>query len=81
MNHPILVAALAEHRRRRCRCGAVAPALWPVPRVPGIRRLAPRDRTGEASRRSQLDACRNPEARLLARVPSLVQMISKGAES
>ena len=24
MNHPILVAALAEDRRRRCPCGAVA---------------------------------------------------------
>ena len=24
MNHPILIAALAEDRRRRCPCGAVA---------------------------------------------------------
>lgn len=26
MNHPILVAALVEDRRRRCPCGAVAPS-------------------------------------------------------
>ena len=83
MNHPILVAALAEDRRRQCPCGAVdSAALRPVPRVPGSRGLATRDRTVEPPRRSTAGhAAGTAKARLFAWVASLLQIIGKGAES
>ena len=66
MNHPILVAALAEDRRRQCSCGAVTQEPnGTVPRVPGSRSLATRDRTVEPSHRFTLDACRNRESSAL----------------
>jgi hypothetical protein len=80
--HPILVAALAEERRRRCPCGAVAQqpyglchecqavAVW-------------RRKTERTRRRGAPDWTRagTLKARLLARVASLLQIIDKGAES
>ncbi len=82
MNHPSLVAALVEHRRRRCPCGAVAQqpyglcrecqaaAVWRCEVARAGRHAAPNwTRAGAA------------EARLFVRVVSLLQIISKGAES
>jgi hypothetical protein len=58
MNHAILVAALAEDRRRRCSCGAVTQkAQQHVPRMPGSRGLTTRDRTVEPSHRFTLGTC------------------------
>jgi hypothetical protein len=81
MNHPIPVAALAEDRRRRCPCGAVpqqpyglcrechATAVW-------------RHKTERASRNAATHWTHARTARAwLARVASLLQVISKGAES
>ena len=82
MSHPILIAALAEDRRRRCPCGAVAQQPYGLCRECRAVAVWRRETdTDEAPRRSQLDTCRNPKARLLARVASLLQIISKGAES
>ena len=81
MNHPILVAALAEDRRHQCPCGAVAQqpyvlcreckavAVWRYKTARTRHRIAP-TRT----------SARTAKARLFARVASLLQIISKGAE-
>ena len=82
MNHPILIAALVEDRRRRCPCGAVtqqpyglcrecqAVAVWRCETARTRRRAAPTwTRAGTV------------KARLLARAASLLQIISKGVES
>ncbi len=81
MSHPILVAALAKDRRR-CPCGATAQqrdglcrecravAVWRCETEQTRRHGAPNwTRAGTLT------------ARLLARVTSLLQVISKGAES
>ncbi len=80
--HPILIATLAEDRRRRCPCEAVAQrpyglchecqavAVWRCETARMRRRAAPTwTRAGTV------------KARLFARVASLLQIISKGAES
>ena len=82
MNHPILVAALAEDRHRQCPCGAIAQqsyglcrecqavAVWRFETAQTRRRAAPTwTRAGTV------------KARLLARAASLLQIISKGVES
>ena len=66
MNHPILVAALAEDRRRQCSCGAVTQE--PNGTCRGCRVAAvcaTRDRTSEPSHRFALDTCRNREGSAL----------------
>jgi hypothetical protein len=82
MNHPILIAALVEDRRRRYPCGAVAPQPYGLCRecqaVAVWRREAARTR-----RRGAPDWARagTLKARLLARVASLLQTITKGVQS
>ena len=82
MSHPILVAALAEDRRRWCPCGATAQ------RRDGLCRECQavavwRCETEQTRRHGAPDwtCARTLKARLLARVTSLLQVISKGAES
>jgi hypothetical protein len=82
MSHPILVAALAEDRPRWCPCGAAAQqrdglcrecqavAVWRCETEQTRRHGAPNwTRAGAL------------KVRLLALVTSLLQVISKGAES
>jgi hypothetical protein len=82
MSHPILVAALAECRLRWCPCGAAAQqrdglcrecqavAVWRCETEQTRRHGAP-----------NWTRARTLTARLLALVTSLLQIISKGAES
>ena len=82
MNHPILVAALAEDRRRQCPCGAVTQE--PNGMCRGCRAAAVSRH--ETARSSRLTASRWTPAgiaktRLFAWVASLLQIIGKGAES
>ena len=82
MNHPILVAALAEDRRRQCPCGAVAQQPYGLCRE--CRAVAVwRHETARTSRRaaSRWTRAGTAKARLLAWVASLLQIIGKGAES
>ena len=82
MNHPVLVAALAEDRRRQCSCGAVTRELNGKCR--GCRAAAvSRHETGRSSRRtaSRWTPAQAAKARLLEWVASLLQIIGKGAES
>ncbi len=82
MDHPILIAALAEDRHHQCPCGAVtqqhygpcrdcqAGAVW-------------RRETTRTRRRATFKWTRSgiAKARLFARASSLLQAITKGAES
>lgn len=80
MNHPILVAALVEDRRRGCLCGMVAQqpyclcldcraaAIW-------------RRETTLTSRRASWTHAGTAKARFFSRAASLLQIIGKGAES
>ena len=82
MSYPILVAALTEDPRRRCLCGAVirhpyglcrecqAAVVWRREAEQSNRRATPR-----------LTHAGTGKVRLFARVASLLQIISKGAES
>jgi hypothetical protein len=82
MNHPILVAALAEDRRRQCSCGAVMPE--PNGTCRGCRAAAAsRHETARSSRRtaSPWTPARVAKARLFGWAASLLQIIGKGAES
>jgi hypothetical protein len=82
MNHLILVAALAEDRRRQCSCGAVTRE--PNGTCRGCRAAAvSRDETPESRRRtaSRRAPAGIAKARLFAWVPSLLQNIGKGAEN
>ena len=66
MNHPILVAALAEDRRRQCSCGAVTQE--PNGTCRGCRAAAvSRHETARSSRRtaSRWTHCRNRESSAL----------------
>ena len=82
MNHPILIAALAEDRRRRCPCGAVAQQPYGLCRECQAVAVWRRE-TEQTRRRGAPDWTRagTLKARLFARVASLLQIISKGAES
>jgi hypothetical protein len=81
MNHPILVAALAEDRRRQCSCGAVT-------QKPNG--MCHRCRAAAVSRHeTAMSSCRTTsrwtpvgiaKARLFAWVAWLLQIIGKGAE-
>ena len=82
MNHPILVAALAEDRRRQCSCGAVTQEPYGTCR--GCRAAAvSRHETARSSRRtaSHWTPARVAKARLFGWAASLLQIIGKGAES
>jgi hypothetical protein len=78
--HPILVAALAEDRPRRCPCGAVTQQ--PYRLCHGRRRqcLEMQDQTSAASRRSPLNACLFRNAPPFAWVLSLLQSAGKGRQ-
>jgi hypothetical protein len=82
MNHPMLVAALAEDRRRQCSCGAVTQA--PNDSCRRCRVAASsRHETARSSRRTaaRWTPAGSGKARLFAWVASLVQIIGKGAEN
>ena len=82
MNHPILVAALAEDRRRQSSCGAVTQK--PNRTCRGCRAAAAmRYETARSSRRagSRWTYADIAKARLFAWVASLLRVIGKGAES
>jgi len=82
MNHPILIAALVEDRRRRCPCGAVAQQPYGLCRecqaVAVWRRGTERTKRRGAPNRTRAGTLK---ARLLAQAASLLQIIGKGAES
>ena len=82
MNHPILIAALVEDWRRRCPCGAVARQPCGLCRECRIAAIV-RCETEQSSRRAtpRLTHAGIGKARLFARVASLLQIISKGAEN
>jgi len=82
MNHPILLTALAEDRRRRCRCGAVTQQPYGLCRECQAG-LVWRFETARTRRRAAPTWTRGGKVkvRLLARAASLLQIISKGAES
>ena len=82
MSHPILVAALAEDRRRCCPCGAAAQQRYGLSRE--CRAVAVwRHETEQTRRHGALNWTHagTLKVRLLARAASLLQIISKGAES
>ena len=82
MNHPILVAALAEDRRRQCSCGVVTQE--PNGTCRGCRAAAvSRHEAARSSRRtaSRWTPAGIAKARLFAWAASLLQIIGKGAES
>jgi len=82
MNHPILVAALAEDRRRQCSCGAVTQE--PNGTCRRCRAAAvSRHETARSSRRtaSHWTPVRVAKARLFGWAASLLQIIGKGAEN
>ncbi len=82
MNHPILIAALVGDQRRGCPCGAVAPQPYGLccacQAVAAWHRETQRTKRHEAANWTRAG---NLKARLLKRVASLLQIISKGAES
>ena len=81
MSHPILVAAFAEDRRRWCPCGAAAQQRYGLCRE--CRAAAVWRRETEQTRRHGAPNWTHAgslKARLLARMASLLQIISKGAE-
>jgi hypothetical protein len=82
MSHPILVAGLAEDRRRWCPCGATAQQRCVLCRE--CRAVAVWRRETEQARRHGAPDWRRAgtlKARLFARVASLLQIIGKGAEN
>ncbi len=82
MNHPILIAALVEDRRRRCPCGAAAQQ-QPYGLCRECQAVAVwRRETTRTSRRAtpSWTHAGTAKARFFARAASLLQIISKGAE-
>jgi hypothetical protein len=82
MNHPILVAALAEDRRRQCSCRAVTQA--PNGMCRGCRIAAVARHEAPPSSRRAASRCMPAgvaKARLFAWATSLLQIRGKGAES
>jgi hypothetical protein len=79
--HPILITALAEDRRCRCPCGAVTQQSYDLCRE--CRAVAIWRRETAQRSRSAPDASHPGTAKtpLFARVASLLQITSKGAES
>ena len=82
MNHPILIAALVEDRRRRCPCGAVAQQPYGLCRECQAAAVWRRETTRTSRRASpSWIHAGTGKAHLFARVASLLQIIGKGAES
>jgi hypothetical protein len=82
MSHPILVATLAEDRRRWCPCGATAQCRYGLCRE--CQAVAVWRRETERTRRHSTPnwtRARTLKAQFLSLVTSLLQIISKGAES
>jgi hypothetical protein len=81
MNHPALVAALVADRRRQCQCGAVSRQGYGLCRECRAAAVWRRE-AGQPSRRTTPGLIHEGtgKARLLARVASLLQIISKGPE-
>ena len=80
--HPILLAALAEDRRRQCPCRAVAQQPYGLCRDCQAAAAAWRRKTTRTSHRALHGThAGTAKARLFAQVASLLQIISKGAES
>jgi hypothetical protein len=82
MSHPILISALAENRRRFCPCGTAAQQRYGLCRE--CRAVAVWRHETEQTRRygvSSRTCARTLKTRLLAQVASLLQIISKKAES
>jgi hypothetical protein len=82
MSHPILVAALAEDRRRWCPCGAAAPQRYELCRT--CQAVAVWRHETEQTRRHNAPNWTRAgtlKARLVALMTSLLQIISEGAES
>ncbi len=82
MSHPILIAALAEDRRRWCPCGASAQQRYGLCRE--CRAIAVSRRETEQMRRHGAPNWTRAgilKAPFLARVASLLQTLGKGAES
>ncbi len=82
MSHPVLAAALAEDRRRRCPCGAAAQQHYGLCR--GCQAAAVwRQETSRTRRRAIADRtrARTEKAQLFARVAWLLHLISGKAES
>ena len=82
MNHPILLSALADDRRRRCSCGSVTQKPYGMCR--GCQAGAVLRH--ETARSRRLSTPRWPQARvmkirLFKWVALLLQIIGKGAES
>jgi hypothetical protein len=79
--YPILITALAEDRRRRCHCGAVAQQCHGLCRE--WRAVANRREISRMRCRAILTwtRVRSVKARLLARVASLLRLTSGKAES
>ena len=81
MSHPILIAALAEDRRRWCPCGAAAQQRYGL--CHECRAVAVSCLETEQARlhgAPNWTRARARKTRLLARVASLLQIIGKGAE-
>jgi hypothetical protein len=82
MNHPILIAALVEDRRHQCQCGVVAQQPYRLCRecqAVAVWRHKPTQTSRRAT--SARTHVGTTKARLFARVASLLQAITKGAES
>jgi hypothetical protein len=82
MNHPVLVAALVEDRRRQCPCGTVSRQRYGLCRE--CRAAAVwRRQAGQPSRRTAPGQTHEGtgKVRLVARVTPPLQIISKGPES
>jgi hypothetical protein len=82
MSHSILIAAFAEDRRRWCPCGAATQQGYELCRE--CQAVAIWRRETEQTRRHgapNWTRARTLTARLLARMTSLLQVVSKGAES
>ena len=82
MNHPILVATHVEDPRRRCPCGAVAQQPYGLCRECQAAAVWRRE-TARTSRRAtpSWTHAGTAKVRFFARAASLLQIISKGAES
>jgi hypothetical protein len=82
MNHPILIAALVEDRRRRCPCGTVAQQPYGLCRGCQAAATWRREttRTSHRATPSRIHA-ESAKAWLFARVAALLQIMRKGAES
>jgi hypothetical protein len=78
--HPILVAALADDRHRRCPCGAVPQQSYRLCRGCHRQCLAMQDHATAPPRRSPLTTRLFRNAQPFARMLSLLQSTSKGRQ-